>query len=133
MLIEAGLMGMRATGTDSDPEMIEGARRNMEHYGVDGDLMLMDIDGIRNLKGMDAVSTDPPYGRSSTTNREPIDILYKRAFRAIADVLDQGKRMSVILPDERFVGMATDFRVLERYSVRVHRSLTRHFYLLERS
>ncbi len=133
VLVEAGLMGMKAVGTDYDEDMLEGSRRNLEHYGVEAELLHMEISEIEKLRGVDAISTDPPYGRSSTTNREPVESLYARAFRAMAGTLDRGKRMSVILPSENYVSLAEDFRVLEKYSVKVHRSLTRHFYVLERS
>ncbi len=133
ILVEAGLMGLHPIGTDLDPDMVEGARRNMRHYGIKGEVSLMDIDGIRDLEGIDAISTDPPYGRSSTTNKEPVETLYKRAFEASADVLRRGKRMSVILPSEDYIELADAFRILEVYPVKVHRSLTRYFYALERS
>ncbi len=132
ILLEASLCGMDAYGTDSDPEMIEGAGRNLAYYGVGAKLEVRDIDDIGHIRA-DAVSTDPPYGRSSTTNRESVESLYRRAFSSVADILDSGKRMSVILPSERYIGLAEDFRLIDMHAVRVHRSLTRHFYLLERS
>ena len=132
VLMEAAMMGISAIGIDLDPSMIEGAKRNLSHYGLTAELHVGDIEAIREMEGMDAISTDPPYGRSSTTNKEPVESLYRRFFSASADALDRGKRLSMILPSEDYIELADDFRVVEKHSVKVHRSLTRHFYLLER-
>lgn len=127
ILVEAGLMGLRPMGTDIDGEMIEGCEKNMRAYGIGGPVKKIDIGDITELGGVDAVSTDPPYGRSSSTNKEPVESLYRRSFAAISEVLKKGSRASIILPDMRFASVPEEMELVEHYPVRVHRSLTRNF------
>ncbi|HIJ17555.1 MAG TPA: hypothetical protein HA364_07265, partial [Thermoplasmata archaeon] len=81
---------------------------------------------------VDGIATDPPYGRSTSTNGEPLDELYTRSFRAFADVLGRGCRLAIAVPDARVLDAAEGFRLLETHPLWVHRSLTRNFCALER-
>lgn len=130
IVLEAALMGMRALGSDIDREMVEGCRRNLEHFGVEAELFEADVGEVPELLGrVDAVATDPPYGRAASTNKEDIDALYLRAMRAMAEVLPPGGMAGMVLPREV---RAEGFDVLETHRQRVHRSLTRHYHVLIR-
>ncbi len=127
ILVEAGLMGLIPLGTDIDEAMLEGCKRNMSAYGIEGTVRRTDIEGISGLHGVDFISTDPPYGRSSSTNGEPVESLYKRSLRAISELLNEGSTASIILPDMRFASISGEMELVEHYPVKVHRSLTRNF------
>lgn len=127
ILIEAGLMGLVPVGSDFDEKMIAGARENTEFYGVKAEMHLMDIENIRSIKNISAIATDPPYGRSSRTGKEEINRLYKRAFDAMAETVDKGAFVSIILTDMAQIGLADGFELIEHHSIRVHRSLKRIF------
>ncbi len=80
LLAEAALLGARIYGIDRDPEMVRGALRNFAYLGVEatrlveGESGSVDLDdpGLR----FDAVLTDPPYGRSSSTGgADPSEIV----------------------------------------------------------
>ena len=51
-----------------------------------------DIGDIEDVIGtVDAVATDPPYGRATSTMKEPLGELYARALRAIANGAGAGE------------------------------------------
>ena len=127
ILLEAGLMDITPVGSDFDEKMISGAKENMNFYGITGELHLLDIGEIESIGGINRISTDPPYGRSSRTGREEIGKLYRRSFRAMASALDRGSYLSIILTDMAQTGLAEDFELIEHYSIKVHRSLKRIF------
>lgn len=133
ILAESYLSGTRAVGTDISERMVEGARANLAHVGAEATLHVCDVGAIDGVVGdVDGIATDPPYGRSTSTNGEPLDELYSRSLRAFADVLGRGCRLAVAVPDVAVLEAADGFRALEAHPLWVHRSLTRNFCVLER-
>ncbi len=132
ILLEASLVGAKALGSDISPEMIEGCAENLRHFGVKFErLEIADIGEIDDLFGpVDAVATDPPYGRSASTRKEPVNDLHQRALEEIAGALSSGAWAGVVLP--RTVEHPPTLSLEERYSQRVHRSLTREYCLFRR-
>jgi tRNA (guanine10-N2)-dimethyltransferase len=129
ILLEAGLVGCLPIGGDIDPRMIDGTMKNLKHYGVDKpDIRKMDVsDWTSENSQIDAIATDPPYGRSASTAREAIESLYKRTFGACHTILKEGGRLAIALPDANHISLANDFIFEGMHPVRVHRSLTRYF------
>jgi tRNA (guanine10-N2)-dimethyltransferase len=132
ILLEASLVGAKAKGSDISPEMIEGCAENLRHFNVAFEqLEVADIGELDEVFGkVDAVATDPPYGRSATTKREPVTSLHERALTSIANVLSSGAWAGVVLP--KMVKHPTSLSLAERYSQRVHRSLTREYCVFKR-
>lgn len=137
LLIEAGLVGARTLGGDLDPRMVEGARTTLAGFGIEGARVEeRDVGELPEWSGgaLDAIVSDPPYGRSSTTNREAIDALYDRFFAAARAALRPGGRLACILPrPEPRERAARLFRLVESHDQVVHRSMTRHWAVLERA
>jgi tRNA (guanine10-N2)-dimethyltransferase len=135
ILIEAGLMGMRVVGVDLDPGMVEKARLNLEGYGIRGfRLEVGDACGWRGRK-VDAVATDPPYGRQASTGRRKLEELYSGALGAMAEVLKRGRYLCLTSPSELEVGemaRGAGLEEKERYEQRVHRSLVRRIHVFRR-
>ncbi len=130
---EAHLAGVRAIGSDISERMIEGARRNLDFVGAKAELHQCDVGDIAGTVGhVRGIATDPPYGRSTSTNGEGIGDLYLRALGTFASVLDKGSRLAMVLPDTRMLGETDGFRMIESHPLWVHRSLTRNFCVLER-
>lgn len=123
--IEATLIGLRAAGSDIDGKMVDGARLNHRHCaGDDGEFFHGDVgEAARRVGTVDAVAADLPYGRASSTKKEPLASLYRRAFGAIAGVLKPGGRAAIITPLP--VPQPALCRELT-IPLRVHRSLTRY-------
>ncbi len=130
IVLEAALLGMRAIGSDIDPQMVEGCKRNLEHFNVQAEVQVADIGEVPLLfEKVGAVATDPPYGRAASTKKEDIDLLYRRGIKASAEVLSPGGRAGIVLPRE----VKTEAMELqELHKQRVHRSLTRHYHIFIR-
>lgn len=133
VLIEAASIGVRACGSDISPEMVEGCMQNLEHFGLPYDCMeVADIGDIEGRFGkVDAVATDPPYGRATSTRREPLGELYDRALTSMASVLDQGSRAGMVLPrpcPQQLKGLD----LVHTHQQKVHRSLDRHYCIFRR-
>jgi len=130
ILIEAGLIGAKLIGTDIDKRMVSGAKRNLGYFKIaKSKIIACDVGDIDDfVKNVDAIATDPPYGRSATTNSEELKSLYGRAFSVFQDVLKDDGYLSITLPDMKYVKLGEKHLSLnEVYPARVHRSLTRYF------
>lgn len=133
LLLEAGLVGARVLGGDLDPRMASGTRRMLEEHGVtDARIEARDVGELPEFAGgpgsVDAVVSDPPYGRSSTTNLEEMDALYERFFHAAREALKPGGRLAIITPSEALRERAAQlFRLETSHDQRVHKSMTRHW------
>lgn len=126
--LEAALVGCRVTASDLDPEMVEGTREALAAFDVDATLAEGDVGAVaEDLGRVEAVVTDPPYGRASTTDRESLEGLYERFLAAAADVVAPGGRVVCVLPDPAHADLAPDRLALAgRHAWYVHASLTRH-------
>ena len=132
IVIEAAEMGMKAIASDFDEEMVIGCQENMDFYGLElADFDTLDIGDIRDrFQDIDAICTDPPYGRSTKTGGENINDIYARAGRSIPKSLRPGARAGVVLPHPQ----TFDTMTLESiYLQRVHGSLSRHYHVFRNS
>ena len=128
--IEAAMMGARVYASDLDPSMVDGTRRNLAHVDVDCQgLSTADIEDVPAIfPRMDAVVTDPPYGRSASTSGEEVEKLYRRTFVAIEKVLRPGGRCAMILPSLKALRyIPGEIQIESVVCARVHRSLVRYY------
>jgi len=130
ILIESGFMDIYVEGADADREMIEGAKRNMEHFGIVGETFNIPVEKLSGISA-DAIVTDPPYGRASSVFGNNINEIYSSLNHLGADILVQGKRMVVMLPGD-YTELFSYFNVVNVFIIPVHRSLTRYLTVLER-
>jgi tRNA (guanine10-N2)-dimethyltransferase len=130
LLAEAGLLGARLVGLDRDPAMIRGALRNLRHLGLEAEELVVgdagSVDAGDAARPFDAVLTDPPYGRASSTGGEPAADLVARVLPRWAERVRAGGRVVVVVGDGSEPLGAGWTRELS-IPVRVHRSLTREF------
>jgi tRNA (guanine10-N2)-dimethyltransferase len=135
LLLEAGLIGAKVIGIDINREMVDGARNNLEAYGIrDFQLMVGDARKLPALE-IDAIATDPPYGRQATTGGAELEELYRVALPSMAGVLKRKGYLCMTSPAElELEGMAGDagLRTIEHHEQRVHRSLTRKIYVFRK-
>jgi putative methyltransferase (TIGR01177 family) len=130
LLLEAGLVGARVFGSDRDVEMIRGAGRNFARFGISPTALVTAdaADAVNELpwSALDAIVTDPPYGRASSTRGEPPAALVQRVLPLWAEWVRPNGRLVRIGP-----GTALDLPEpwVRLWSIpdRVHRSLTREF------
>ncbi len=130
IVIEAAEMGMKAMASDFDEEMIIGCQENMDFYGLKLDkFAVADIGEISEIFGeVDAVATDPPYGRSTKTGGENINDIYSRALIAVPDVLKPDSRAGIVLPHTISCNTMTLEGTFEQY---VHGSLSRYYHIFK--
>ncbi|HTT34606.1 MAG TPA: methyltransferase domain-containing protein [Thermoplasmata archaeon] len=136
LLLEAALLGARVTGIDRDPTMVRGAIQNFAHLGLEFEgLSVADAgDAADAYAGppFDALVTDAPYGRSSSSGGEPPGALLSRALVRWAARVRPVGRIVVVVPggDDP---LPPPWRRSLSIPDRVHRSLTREFRLFRRA
>jgi tRNA (guanine10-N2)-dimethyltransferase len=134
ILVEGGLIGIKVIGGDMQRKILLGAKMNLEHYNLDYSLMYEDACrlALRN-ESVDAVVTDPPYGRSAAIKAESLEYMLAISMKEIHRVLKNNKR-AVIVSERPIEKLAQDagFKVIEKHLQRVHKSLTRRILVLEK-
>lgn len=135
ILLEAGLLGAHTVGSDIEQKMIDGSQKNLEYYHLKNyRLYCADIGDIaRYVPSVDAIATDFPYARSTTTKGEQLTRLYNRAFEAISQVLKKNGYAVVGLSNENIRSIGEQYlSVIATFPVKSHRSLTRYFVVYQR-
>jgi len=129
ILIEAGMIGAKLIGSDIKEEMISGCKENLRVFDLSSALYQCDVSEIPSkVNKVEAIATDPPYGRSASTLRERIEELYDRAFETFTNLLKKKRYLAIVLPKKEFVEMGKDFFELQEiHPFKVHASLTRYF------
>jgi tRNA (guanine10-N2)-dimethyltransferase len=135
MLIESALIGCRALGVDIQRRMAKGTMRNLAHFGIEPEGVV--IADARNLPitKVDCVVTDPPYGISSTTLKRTTAQIVEELLTAVHELLKKGQRICIAVPKTLKVAkIATSlgYKHLESHFVYVHRSLTREVAVFEK-
>jgi tRNA (guanine10-N2)-dimethyltransferase len=129
ILVEAGLIShdIHVVGCDIQKKMALGARKNLQFYGTNYDVIRQDslCMGIRD-DTVDAIVTDFPYGQSTPIAAASPADFYRGALAEMYRVLKPGK-WAVIVSKEPTEKLLTDvgFTVTETHRQRIHRSLTR--------
>jgi len=131
--LEAATIGCNVVALDADLRMTWGVRRNLRHFGrdplglVNGDARMMPLHSI------DAIATDPPYGRGSSTMGLKTTHLVREFLLNARNALQTNCHLCISSPEqvevERYAQDA-GFEVREKHFARVHRSLTRQFVVL---
>ena len=134
ILVEAGLMGINVIGGDMQRKLLLGAKMNLDYYNVGYSLMYEDACNLAlRDESVDAVVTDPPYGRSAAVKAESIERMLADSLKEIFRVLKKEKR-AVFVSEREIESIATKagFNVAESHLQRVHKSLTRRISVLEK-
>jgi tRNA (guanine10-N2)-dimethyltransferase len=134
ILVEAGLIGLKVIGGDMQRKILLGAKMNLDHYNVDYSLMFEDACGLAlGDNCIDAVVTDPPYGRSAAIKAQSLEYMLGKSLKEVYRVLKPGRRAVFISerPIEKLVKEA-GFEVVELHIQRVHKSLTRRMLVLRK-
>jgi tRNA (guanine10-N2)-dimethyltransferase len=136
MLIEAGLVGCRVLGLDAKRHMIRGSLRNLLHYGVKPEGMIV-ADALKSptIKA-DCIVTDPPYGRSATTLGRKTSQIIEDFLAAHQNCIEKDRRICIAAPKSvkaSRIGEELGLKHVESHFVYVHRSLTREIVVFERN
>ena len=130
IIIEAALVGCDVLAIDASQRMLRGVRRNVKHFGLASMGMLIGDARMMPLRGLDAVATDPPYGRDSSTRGLKVNDLIRDFLVGSKDSLNRGAHICISAPSEvdlENYALDAGLELKERHTARIHRSLTRQF------
>jgi len=136
MLVEAGLMGCRVLGFDAKPHMLRGGLKNILHYGIKLEGVVIADARYPPVTEVDCIVTDPPYGRSASTLGTSTRLIVEDFLSAVGDKIPRGRRICIAAPKTIKIedaGEEAGFKHIESHFVYVHRSLTREIAVFERS
>jgi tRNA (guanine10-N2)-dimethyltransferase len=132
-LIEAELMELEAYGSDIDLRMIKGAYRNLKYYGLEANLILADARKLP-INKVDGISTDPPYGRGTSTKGRSIKEIISNFLEEVKGILRKNRFMCIASPREVKIeeeARKKGYKVHEIHIMKVHKSLTRSIIVVE--
>lgn len=137
ILLEAGLLGIHCIGSDIEDKMIQGCKATLDFYHVKNYYLFQsDIGDIFSKIDtvVDAVVTDFPYARSTTTKGEDVAELYRRSFTVISSVLKKDGYAVVGVFDKNLVCVDTlNLSIVNIYEFKVHRSMIRYFFVFKKN
>jgi tRNA (guanine10-N2)-dimethyltransferase len=134
-LIEATFIGCKAVGVDAQRRMILGTKKNLAFFNIAAEGLLLADSRKIPLFRVDAVVTDPPYGRSSSTLKSTTIQLVKDVLAASYELLGVGQRICIAAPktlDISQLGVRLGFRHAESHFAYVHQTLTREIAVFEK-
>lgn len=129
ILVEACLMGIEGLGIEVQNRLVKGALCNLEDLNCT--LVLGDA---KRLPLKDAslcgAVLDTPYGRSARILASSKEDLLIQSLIELFRVIKPGRRMVIVAdgPLDLLLSRA-GFKIIQRHTDRVHRSLTRHIFL----
>ena len=133
ILIEAGVLGIKPSGSDIDRKMVWYSELNTKHFNVKGTLRHLDATELDTVfKNVGAIACDPPYGRSSTLAGKKLAELYPKFLASAHKVLRKGSRLAMIRPHYLKLRITNDWKKLGEFEWYVHGGLTRKILVLER-
>jgi len=134
ILVEGGLIGAHVIGIEVRRKISHGAKMNLDEYDADYSLLVADACRVPLRDScVDAIVTDPPYGRSAAIRAESLHHLYSDSFAEMYRVLKTGK-LAVVVSEMKVVefGERAGFSVVDVFTQKVHKSLTRTFTVLHK-
>lgn len=128
IVLEAADLGLRPIGADLRRSMLIGSKKALRRMAADTEFVVADAGrGPWRPGTILGIATDPPYGRASSTHGEAPLALYERSFAAFDELLAPRHAVAIILPTDAAVALGEErWDLAERYTMRVHRSLTRN-------
>ncbi len=134
-LIEATFIGCRAVGIDAQKRMVVGTKKNLSFFGIKAEGLIQGDSRKIPLCKADAVVTDPPYGRSSSTQKSTTKQLVDEVLVASYALLGRGQRICIAAPKTlgiSLLGEQLGFQHMESHFAYVHATLTREIAVFEK-
>jgi tRNA (guanine10-N2)-dimethyltransferase len=134
-ILEATIIGCRAIGTDVQTRMIKGTKRNLMHFGLTPEALLIADARRPPFVSVDCIVSDPPYGKSATTLKSTTKTIVETVLSSSKSLLGKGQRICIASPKTiqlAKLGTAQGYRHIESHFGYVHRSLTREIAVFEK-
>ncbi len=127
ILIEAGLMNLKAVGFDISEQMVKATKNNLDHFRIRR-YSIKKADALK-IRGMySAIVTDPPYGRNTF-----VADLRKLYSDFLQNALELTTVMVIILPKGlKTEDMLDGWRLIDSCSYYIHQTLSKKILLLRR-
>ncbi|MDG6985406.1 MAG: RsmD family RNA methyltransferase [Nitrososphaerota archaeon] len=130
--IEASMVGARVVALDQAGSMVKGCISNMKHFGQEWLGVVRGDSTYMPLARLDAVATDVPYGRASSTRGLKTRELLDRFLPAVKASMRPGSSLVLMHQKEVGVDQVRGFDLLEEHHLHVHKLLTRTISVLRR-
>jgi len=134
-MIEAALIGCKPIGADVQRRMINGAKKNLRHFNVSSEALIMADARKLPLTRVDCVVTDPPYGKSATTLKSNTRAIVEAVLKSAHPLLCKGQRICIASPKTLHIaelGKALGYTHVESNFAYVHRTLTREIAVFQK-
>ena len=135
-MIEAAFVGCRVLGFDVQRRMAVGCRKNLKHFSVEPEgLVIADARRLPITK-IDHLVTDPPYGRSATTMKSTTKQIVEGVLSSARSLLRVGQLICIASPKTlniARIGAKLGYKHLESHFAYVHRTLTREIAVFEKT
>jgi tRNA (guanine10-N2)-dimethyltransferase len=130
--IEASVAGAQVVGIDLSERMARGALSNMTHFAQEW-LGVLRADSIHlPLRRADAVATDIPYGRASSTRGREANDIPRLLLPVVGAVTRPGSFVVLMHPLDLSIEQTAEFSFEEEHYLHVHKLLTRTITILRR-
>jgi len=130
--LEASVIGAKVVAIDRAQAMVQGSLANMRHFGQQW-LGVVRAESLRPpLTMVDAIATDVPYGRASSTMGAGGAEILRGAVESFPMLLRKGSRAVVMHSRADQVNSSRELAVEEEHDLHVHKKLTRRITILER-
>jgi len=134
IVAEAAVIGCKAMGSDFDKEMIARSKTNLNYLNLRYQVYLYDATKLsKKFKNIDAVATDPPYGKSTKVGAKNILDLYNKFLRESHKILKKDGYVAFIYPKK--VKLEIDkkkWQIVDSAEMFVHGGLTRKVIAVKR-
>jgi tRNA G10 N-methylase Trm11 len=130
--MEAFIIGAHVVAGDQSWQMVRGALSNMTHFEQKWMGVLRAEATVSPVTKVDAVATDVPYGRASSTGGLETREIIDRLLPTLANVLGPSSFLVLMHPQQVEVRYNTAFEVVEEHHLHVHKLLTRTITVLRR-
>ena len=135
VLIEAAVIGCKPVGSDIDWWMLKASKINLSRYGLKAELRQInaaELDKHILSNSIDAIATDPPYGRSSHIGAKNVRELYKDFLNSARRVLKRGRYLAMLYPHYIKFKIPKGWQIIDRASIYVHGGLIRRILVLRK-
>jgi tRNA G10 N-methylase Trm11 len=130
--IEAAEVGAAVISCDLSPSMVKGSLQNMKAFRQSWLGVVRCDSRLLPVAGADAVATDIPYGRASSTMGRGVAVVLEATLSSMEAVLKSDSRMVLMHPANIEVEPGNEWAVEEDHALYVHKLLTRAITVLRR-
>jgi len=125
VLIEGEQINALPVGLELSKKMVYGCLKNLQTFAPNNaEIILADARKIP-LRKVDAVATDPPYGRSSSNMGVDTRTLREDILKDVKKLLPKGGLCVMMSPSSQLPQGNDSLKLQQRHDLYVHRQLTR--------